>query len=342
MAASQSCRVLVTGAGGFVMSVFIGELLRRRPETEVVALDIVPFDAAAARHFGPFGDRQSFRRCDVRDGTELRRIVVDARPDLVVHGATVTHVPAWELERPQPFVDVNVSGTMNLLEAVRAVGSVRRLVHLSSCAVYGHGDPAAGDALQTEAGPFRPADFYGIGKLGGELVARHFSGLHGLPVAVVRPTRVFGPMERPTSARKVMHLPYLLAAHMLEDRPVRVTRRSAESVGDWISVEDLADAIFRLLFAGNANAAYNVATGRAITVPEILSLFPVPVEWVDDDAEADADFDPALRYGQHAVYDVTAIRNDTGWTPRPLAAQITSYLAWARANPAVFTATTAD
>jgi nucleoside-diphosphate-sugar epimerase len=304
------------------MSVLIGELLRRLPETEVVALDIAPFDAAAAQHFAPFGDRLIFRRCDVRDAAEVRRILVDAQPGLVVHGATVTHVSAWEHERPHPFVDVNVSGTLNVLEAVRAAGSARRVVHVSSCAVYGHGDPDAGTPLQSEAGPFRPADLYGIGKLGGELVARRFSELHGLPVSVVRPTRVFGPMERPTSARKVMHLPHLLVSRMLAGLPVRITRRSVESVGDWISVEDLAGA--------------HVATGRPIAIPELLSLFPVAVEWVEEGTGADADFDPALRHGQHAVYDISVIRDDTGWAPRPFAAQVASYLAWARANPSVF------
>lgn len=328
-------RVLVTGAGGFVMSVFIARLLAAMPEARVTALDLEPLDAAAKAHLAPWADRLDFVLCDVTDRPALAAVVGPAAPEMVVHGATVTHVPAWEYDRPHAFIDVNISGTLNVLEAARAAGSLRRALHVSSCAVYGGGDPSRPPAAQSEEEVFhRPSEYYGIGKLGGELVAKRFSELHGIPAPVVRFTRVFGPMERPTGGRKLMHLPHAMMRHMLAGTPVRVTERGRASAGDWISVEDVAEALLAITRTETANAIYNIATGRPIPLPEILGAAPVAVEWVADDAPADADFDPGLRHGQHAWYDITAIRRDTGWVPRPIAAQIASYADWARANPA--------
>ena len=334
--ATDSARVLVTGAGGFVMSVFIADLLDRDPAARVIALDAAELDASAKDHFERFGDRITFLQCDVRDRDALQREIGQAHPTVLVNAATVTHVPAWEYERPHLFIDVNIGGSLNVLEAARGAGSLGRVVHVSSCAVYGRGDPDAALVLQDEAGPFHPADLYGVGKLGGELVARRFSELHGVSTAVVRFTRVFGPMERPTGARKLMHLPYLMMKKMLAGRPLRVTRRSADAVGDWISSEDVSDAIVKLCGSRSATCAYNIATGRPIPTTEVLAQAPVDVEWVDDGAEADADFDPMLKRGQHAAYDIVAIGRDVGWRPRPLAQQMATYLAWARENPRTF------
>lgn len=328
-------RVLVTGAGGFVMSVFITRLLAAMPEARVTALDVAPLDAAAEAHLAPWRDRVDFVRCDVTDRAALAEVVGFAAPELLVHGATVTHVPAWEYERPHPFLDVNISGTLNVLEASRKAGRLARVIHVSSAAVYGLGDPSREPTALTEEGLYPPADYYGIGKLGGELVAKHFAELHRIPVPVVRFTRVFGPMERPTGGRKVMHLPYALMQHMLAGTPIRITERSRATAGDWISVEDVAEALLAIVQTGTANGTYNIATGRPIPLAEILDATPVAVEWVGDDAPADADFDPALRRGQHGWYDVSAISRDTGWAPRPISAQLASYVDWARANPDV-------
>lgn len=326
-------RVLVTGAGGFVMSVFITRLLAASPETRVTALDVAQLDGAARALLAPWRDRIDFALCDVTDRAALAEVVAFAPPELLVHGATVTHVPAWEYERPHPFLDVNVSGTLNVLEAARKAGRLARAIHVSSAAVYGLGDPARPVAAQGEGELYPPSDYYGIGKLGGELVARHFADLHGIPVPVVRFTRVFGPMERPTGGRKLMHLPYTLMQHMLAGTPIRVTERSRASAGDWISVEDVAEALLAILRTDAANGTYNIATGRAIPLDEMLAAAPVAVEWVADDAPADADFDPTLRHGQFGFYDVSAIGRDTGWTPRPIADQLASYIDWARAHP---------
>ena len=78
--AADGTRVLVTGAGGFVMSVFIADLLVRDPAAGVTALDAAPLDAAAKAHFARFGDRITFLQCDVRDREALQLEIGKVRP----------------------------------------------------------------------------------------------------------------------------------------------------------------------------------------------------------------------------------------------------------------------
>lgn len=328
--------VAVTGSNGFVMSVLIQRLLQQSDGARVLCLDIFPPDEMAMKLFAPFRERLSFHTADVRDLAALKALFAELKPEAIVHGASYTHVPAWEFTAPHPFIDVSVSGTLNVYEALRATGSVRKIVHVGSIASYGRPGPGTPEGLQDEDGPFYPDDYYSIGKYAGELVARRFAELHGIDLSVVRYSKVFGPMERPTGARKTMHVPFHLAAGVIHGRQVRMTRRTREAVGDWINVEDAADATLAALGGADAPGPYNVSTGRKIPVSELIALMPAPVVWVDQGEEADIDMDPTLRSGHYGAFSNERIGRDLGWQPRQLASQIAGYLEWAAQNPAVF------
>lgn len=333
---SEYRSIAVTGANGFVMSVLIQRLLQRDGEVRVFCLDISPPDEAAERVFAPFGERIVFHTADVRDLAGLKSLFKELQPDAVVHGASYTHVPGWEISAPHPFLDVSVSGTLNVYEALLGSGSLRKIVHVGSIASYGRPGPGTPEGLQDEAGPFYPDDYYSIGKYAGELVARRFAELHGIDLSVVRYSKVFGPMERPTGARKTMHIPFHLAAGIVHSRPVRMTRRTRSAIGDWINVEDAADATLATLFSSGVLGPYNVASGRKIPVQELIELAPAEVIWVDDADEADVDMDPMLTTGHFGAFSHDRITRDVGWMPRPLDRQVLSYLEWAKQNPAVF------
>lgn len=325
---------LVTGANGFVMSVFIARLLESRPDARVVAIDSAHPDAQARALFARFGDRIDSVQGDVRDRTRIDEIMHSVQPDFLVHGASVTHVPGWELSRPHDFIEVNTGGTMNVFKAACAAGRLQRAVQISSCAVYGNGTPDQAGRTISEADSIIPSNYYGIGKLGGEMVARRCGELSDVPVAVIRPTRVFGPMERPTSDRKLMNLPFMLVQSLQTGHPVQISRRSRGVAGDWISAEDLAEALLQLLDTPAATGVYNIATGQPAVVEDLLDAIPAPVIWVENPEEAD--FDQPISTGSLGVYDISALRSATGWSPRPLSKQLASYLAWAGAVPELF------
>lgn len=211
-------RYLVTGARGFVMSVLIREFLTADPEGSLVAIDREGPGCAWTDYLDDVAARVRFDRVDVTDADAVTGVIEECAPGVVVHGATVTHDAVSEVADPARYIRVNVDGTVNVLDAARRCEHVRRVLLVSSGAVYGNSP----ERLLTEETPPRPDEMYGISKLAGELAAGRFGELYDLDVPIARLTKMFGPMERPTSGREVMSVPYYLARARLEKRPIAV------------------------------------------------------------------------------------------------------------------------
>ena len=326
---------LITGANGFVMSVLAARILDTDPEARITAIDLRLPDESVLRHLGgAAAERTRFLAVDVTDAEAVSHAVAEARPDTVVHGATVTHDARSEVEAPARFTGVNVEGTVHVLDAARRLTSPPTVVLVSSGAVYG----SSPQTLLTEASAPCPDELYGISKWAAELVARRFAELHGLPTTVVRLTKMFGPMERPTGGRAVMSLPYHLAAAAVQGRPARLTARTLDAGGDWLSAQSAAAALHaaaRRPPAPGTVATFNVSSGRWTSVRELVAAFGVDVVETPVDA-ADADMDPADGYGKNGVYACDRARSELGWTPGDLGAQVAEHLAWARAHPDLF------
>lgn len=328
--------VVVTGAGGFVMSVFVAALLDAYPQARVTALDVAPVDELAERFLGERMPRIRAVRVDVRDAAAVRA-AIGPGVDAVVHAATVTHAPASERDAPGRYLDVNVGGTVAVLDAVRAVAPPPRLLYLSSGAVYG----TSGPSPRTEDVPPAPVETYGISKATAEQVVRRYRELFGVRAVVARPAKVFGAMERPTGARTVMSAPYLLAGAAVRGEPLPVTARTLDAACDWVCVHDVADALLALLRQERTDGGtYNVASG---TRTPFRALADVAERWcgrpvveVVDDGGARLDLDPAKCRGKDDAYAVDRIVAATGWRPHPVAERFAAYLDWAAAHESMF------
>ncbi|CAL9330969.1 NAD-dependent epimerase/dehydratase family protein [Streptomyces sp. enrichment culture] len=326
-------RYLVTGARGFVMSVLVQHLLTTEPDATVTAVDLHGADDVLTRYLGGHGQRVRHVRADVTDAAAVSAAVTAAAPDVIVHGATVTHDATTERQDPGRFVRVNVDGTAHVLDAARRTGSVRRVLLISSGAVYG----SSPERLLTEDTPTAPDEMYGVSKVAGELVARRFSELYGLHVPVARLTKMFGPMERPSTGRAVMSLPYHLAAARLEGRPVDVTERTLNAGGDWLGAGQAARALHTLAGTeGEGSRVHNISSGVRTTVPELMAHFGVTARTVPA-GRADADMDPTAETGKNGVYACDRARRELGWTPDGLGTQVAEYVEWARRHPGFFT-----
>ena len=332
--------ILVTGGAGFVGSNLVSRLLEHDDDVRVIVVDRAVDDLALAR-FAPFSHRIDVRLDDIVAPTGLEPAVVgDTEITHVVHCAMVAHVPNWEFNDPTQFVHVNIVGTTNVLEWARRLPALRRFLYVSSGGVYGEPNAMSPSLAQPESGPCNPPELYAISKYASELICRRYGELFGLDVRIVRLSWVFGPMERVTSGRTLMSPPYAIARAIADDRPVLVTRRTLGAVGDFISAEDAANAIARLLFATEpAYGLYNVAAGKLTGFEELLAAAArahhgaryVVVD--DDDPRADIDHDPALRLARWNAYDIERMRREFEWEPRPLDEQLCSYLAWMLADP---------
>ncbi|REE75465.1 dTDP-glucose 4,6-dehydratase [Rhodococcus wratislaviensis] len=321
-------KYLITGANGFVMSVFARHILEHEPDARICALDLNTPDDITLDYLGDTG-RVEFHSVDVRDAGTMRAVLSEFAPEVVVHGATVTHVPRWEHDDPTRFIDINTMGTMNVLDAARRTASVRRTVLISSAAVYGNGYELAGTALP-ETSPPDPDEMYGISKLAGELIAHRMSTLYGMDIPILRFSRVFGPMERPTGTRATMSLPYHLARARTTNTSLRVTTRTLTATGDWISATDVATALYAICtHPSPCTDSFNIGSGHHSTVTDLVDLFKSAVTVDDSDG---VDTDPNEATGKNGLLHIGRIAHATEWQPRPLADQIDEYVKWALAH----------
>jgi nucleoside-diphosphate-sugar epimerase len=328
---------LLTGGCGLVGANLARHLLATRPGCEVVVLDRDPPIPLVDRFLGEHRDRLTFAQRDLTDPTAFDGL---ERATVVIHAATVTHVPEWEAATPRRYVDVNLVGTANVLEWARWLRSLERLVYVSTGGVYGDQSEASSEAAQSEDGPFAPHTLYAISKHASELLVRRYAELFAFDHRVVRLSGVFGPLERPTGSRTGMSPVHALMHAAVAGRPLRMTARTLESAGDHISAEDVADGLARLAHAAApAHRTYNLAYGSRTPFRELLESvrragLALDVQLVEQPEDAELDLDPAQRRARWNAYDIARARSDLGWRPRPLVEQLTSYADWLRTGAA--------
>lgn len=318
--------VLVTGATGFVMANLVRHLAEHGHA--VVAADLVAPDEPLRRFFDGLAGSVTFRRLDVTDRAGVRTLAGDVRPERVIHGAAITSVPP-EAERARflATVDVNVTGTVNVVEALREVGC-GRIVVVSSGSVYG---PRRDLTPIGEDDPKRGEGVYALSKWAGESLARRLGEVHGLDLAVVRLASPFGPFERDTGSRPLLSPMQRWATAAVRGEPIRVPGSPALA-RDAVYAPDVASGIAAVLLAERLpHDVYNVGWGRTTTSVEALEtlgrLVPgLKVEWEPD---APWPWAGTLR----GPLSVHRLRADLGWMPRhDLDSGLAAYLAWLRAG----------
>jgi len=337
--------LLVTGATGFVMSVLGRRWLETDARARLVVLDAAPLDAAAQRYFAPFMQRLSVVVADVTQPTTWRPALASHAVTHIVHGATITPISRGtaseakrepEAENPGRIIDVNVMGTVAVLDWARALPGLERFIYVSSGAVYKHHGPDRPGEPLPEDGYVMPRRLYGISKLASELVTERYGDLFGLSTASIRPSSVYGPMDRVTTSRNMHHVPHRIARLAL-DGVKRVRVNTLDAVGDYIHAEDVADAVISLLRAPRLRyGAYNVACGATASIGEMVGWVAEKVPGFGAEIvppeQADIVQDPALRDGMWGAYDVSRIFAETGWQPRPMRAALHAYMDWMAAE----------
>jgi nucleoside-diphosphate-sugar epimerase len=329
--------ILLTGAAGFIISNVAREYLRAAPDARVVVFDKYRGDALAEQHLLQYADRVEHVHGDVRDKALLREVVELYRPEEIVHAAAITHQSLLERQDPELFVDVNINGTLALLEAARASSGLRRFVYVSTGGVYGEPSEHSPSGPQGEEGPFDPPELYAVSKYTSELIVRRYAKLFGFEALRIRFADVFGPMERATGARTTQSLPYRMIRSVLEGRTLNVSSQALDAKMDIISAEEIGIAFTDLLLRANLPYdVYNISSGTHVSVRELLDTFRIVeprfsyITVNKQDAEVMAD--PSLTRGRYNAYDTTRMQS-LGWRPRPLKEQLERYRDWVARDP---------
>jgi UDP-glucose 4-epimerase len=337
--------LLVTGGTGFVMSVLAREWLECDSAARVVILDRSGLDAQATRHFAPVRDRLTLVEGDICDEAQWRAALDAQDIGHVVHGATVTPIvrgTAEEAARTPPesidpagIVDINLMGTVRLLEWARSSPHLRRFVYVSSGSVYRHHGPDWSGEPLPEDGYVAPLTLYGISKFAAEMVVNRYADLFGLSALSVRLASVYGPMDRATASRNFRHVPNRVAHMAIAGEVIRPN--SLEPVGDYIHSADVARALMALLDAERPRYRhYNIGSGTTATIGEIIEWARerVPGLEVEVDTGNSANIvqDVTLKGGMWGAYDIARIQRDTGWRPRPAKEAFHQYMDWIAEN----------
>ncbi len=331
--------LLVTGGQGFVMSNLVRTWLRKHPSERVVVVDIGEPDALFRDFLGEAASRVTWLSCDIRDRAAWQETALDHGIDRIAHGAAVTP-HAWhdaagtlhdpEREAPERILDINLTGTLAVLDFARHLPACRRFLFVSTGSVYGDEGPE--DTPLPEDGYVAPIGLYGISKFAAEMVVRRYGELYGLPVVAGRLASVYGAMDRILPSRHVVCKPNAMTALALDGTVLRLN--SPDPVGDFINVSDVAEALALLLEAeAPRHFVYNIASGEAVTLAQLAVLVArlVPgTRWVVDAENPNIAADPEKKWGQWGAYDISRLRREFGWTPRPIEGGLEDYLAWRR------------
>ena len=314
---------LITGSTGFVISNVVRECAENGHA--VVALDVVAPNDMVERYLAPWSDRITWVQADIMDPGALEQVASAHSIDRIVHGAAITpgqeHIERAESRRT---IDINLTGTANLLElAVRA--GARRLVYISSGAVYEAMDPP--DGLLHEDLPVNPRRLYSVTKFASECLARRYGELYGFETASVRLGGPYGPMERVTGHRTNMSQLQQWTGKALRGESIV---KEPQGARDYTYVADIALGIRTILDAPTLpHDVYNLASGVGVSLEELVAAFqtvsPEATFEEPDPATAAAHEEPARR----SLLDTSRIRDDLGFRPRyDLVSGLREYLRW--------------
>jgi UDP-glucose 4-epimerase len=298
-------QILVTGGAGFIG----GHLAERfvRDGHDVVVFDsfrpyydprLKRHNAAAGRVAADAGDG-TYRLVegDIRDASAVRRVVADA--DVVYHQAAQAGVRS-SVDEPRTVDEINVDGTLNVLDAARAV-DVDRVVVASSSSVYGVPEYLPYD----ESHPTMPVSPYGASKLAAEQYAHSYAQVYDLPTVSLRYFTVYGPRMRPNMAITNF------VSRCLDGKPP-VIYGDGQQTRDFTYVDDILAANRELLSSDAADGTVlNVGSTDTITVEELATTVRDAIDPSLDIEYAEA----AVGDARHTHADVSRARELLGYDP---------------------------
>ena len=328
--------MLVTGGAGFIGCNFLRTTLEADSELQLINLDALTYaghPASQRQVTAAFSDRYDFIEGDIRDAALVRRLFEQHEVDTVVHFAAESHVDR-SIDDPLDFIDTNIRGTANLLEAARSHWQERddvRFHHISTDEVFGS---LGADGFFTEDTPYDPSSPYSASKAASDHLVRAWHRTYGLPVTISNCSNNYGPYQFPEK------LIPLMIANAVADKPLPVYG-DGSNVRDWLFVTDHCRAIDMVVRRGQSGRTYNIGGHNERTNLEIVHAICDLVDEVaprpDGSSRCDLITFVTDRPGHDQRYaiDASRIDDELGWTPdHDLTSGLRETVEWYLANQA--------
>ncbi len=306
-------KLLVTGGAGFIGSAVVRQAIR--DGHEVVNLDSLTYAANLANVASVTNSpRYTFEKADVCDRAALDRVIMQHRPDAIMHLAAESHVDR-SIDGPASFIETNITGTYTLLEAARSYWnslpdkSAFRFHHISTDEVFGS---LGATGKFNEDTAYAPNSPYSASKAASDHLVRAWGETYGMPILVTNCSNNYGPFHFPEKLIPVVIL------NALAGKAIPIYG-NGENVRDWLYVEDHADALLRVVQRGQIGRTYNIGgenEARNIDIARMLC------EILDDLRPNATPHGNLIRHvvdrpGHDKRYaiDPARIRNELGWRP---------------------------
>jgi dTDP-glucose 4,6-dehydratase len=306
--------ILVTGGAGFIGSAVVRLAIARGHS--VVNVDALTY-AACLDNLASVAEHTNyaFEQVDIRNRAVLDAVFTKYAPDAVMHLASESHVDR-SIDGPTDFIETNVKGTFNMLEAARSYWQSQgkpesfRFHHISTDEVFGSLGPTG---MFTEDTPYDPRSPYSASKASSDHLVRAWRETYGLPVVLTNCSNNYGPYHFPEKLIPVVIL------NALAGKPLPIYG-DGENMRDWLYVEDHADALLLVLEKGALGRSYNIGGENERTNLELVKTLCGILDYLhprDEGSYTDLITFVTDRPGHDARYaiDPSRIRNELGWRP---------------------------
>lgn len=245
-------KIVITGGAGFIGSNFVRRVLNKKDDWEVIVIDALTYAGNLENLEGlkeKFGQRFTFLRVDIRDREKVDEIFRNDKFDGIIHFAAESHVDR-SIMGPLAFLETNVLGTVNLLEAVRKNQNLNniRFFHISTDEVYGS---LGKEGSFTEKTPLNPSSPYSASKAASDMFVMSYHKTYKIDTVISRCCNNYGPYQFPEKL-----IPFMIkrALHN-ETLPLY---GDGKNVRDWIFVDDHNDAVLLAFEKGLSGEVYNI------------------------------------------------------------------------------------
>ena len=306
--------LIITGGAGFIGSHTVRLFVNKYPDYRIVNLDKLTYAGNLENLIDI--DRKGnylFEKADITDAVRMNEIFEKYRPDGVIHLAAESHVDR-SISSPMEFIMTNIVGTVNLLNAARAVwdGNYegKRFYHVSTDEVYGS---LGAEGFFVETTPYDPRSPYSASKASSDHLVRAYHHTYGMPAVLSKCSNNYGPNHFPEK------LIPLAINNIKNNKPVPIYGKG-ENVRDWLYVLDHVRAIDMIFHSGKNGDTYNIGGNNEWTNIALIRLLcqimdkklnraegtsAKLITFVKDRAGHD------LRY----AIDSSKLQNELGWTP---------------------------
>ena len=310
-------KILISGGAGFIGSAVVRHAIR--DGHEVINLDALTY-AGCLANVESVANNKNYRfvQADIRDRMVLDQIFQRYKPDVVMHLAAETHVDR-SIDNPKKFIETNVTGTFNLLEAARFYWAGKdkpdsfRFHHVSTDEVYGS-LPSDPKIKFTEETPYEPRSPYSASNAASDHLVRAWYETYGLPILLTNCSNNYGPFQFPEKLIPVAIL------NAITNKPIPIYG-DGTNIRDWLFVEDHADALLHVVKSGVVGRTYNIGGENELRnldiVQNLCSILDRLHPRSDGRSYVDQITFVADRPGHDTRYaiDSKRIREELGWRP---------------------------